>query len=135
MQTSKQIYTKTQVVRIEDIDALQHVNNVVYVQWIQDVANEHWSYLTEKYSEFKEVLWVVRRHEIEYLGQAKLNDQVTISTWIGTSNKARSIRHVEIFNNNQLIVKAQTTWCMLTAKTFTFSRIPESILKLLEAAK
>ena len=110
--------------------------NLCIVQKSKELlSNEHWSYLTEKYSEFKEVIWVVRRHEIEYLGQAKLHDQITISTWIGTSNKALSIRHVEIFNNNQLIVKAQTTWCMLTASTFTFSRIPESILKLLEAAK
>ena len=122
-----------------DLDALKHVNNVVYVQWIQDISTKHWKDLTKNTPDLNYV-WVVTRHEIDYKGQALLNEirtnkDITFKTWVGITSGVTSVRHVEIFKENKLIVKAQTTWCMLHAKTLKPARITESVLKVLDASK
>ncbi len=114
----------------EEIDELNHVNNVVYVQWIQDIAGKHWKKLVKNQTEITGI-WVVIRHEIDYLKSAVLGDEVTLKTWIGASTGLKSIRHVEILKGTILLAKAQTTWCLLDAKTYKPLRITESVLKIL----
>ena len=63
------VFTLTITVSTEDIDNLHHVNNLVYVKWMDKIATSHWTYLT-KDSPFPEYVWVVMRHEIDYLKQA-----------------------------------------------------------------
>ncbi len=80
-----------------DIDELGHVNNVVYVRWVQEVAAAHWDSLAS--SEIKQkYVWVVLRHEIDYLSAAFEDDSITATTWVGESNGARSERFVQITN-------------------------------------
>tara|TARA_R110001632_G_scaffold1883_4_gene8526 strand:+ start:77525 stop:77755 length:231 start_codon:yes stop_codon:yes gene_type:complete len=73
----------------------------------------------------------VIRHEIDYLGQALLGDTITAKTWVGKTAGIKSVRHVEFYKNNKLIVKAQTTFCLLDAKTFKPSRITDKVLEML----
>src|SRR5438552_4030863 len=77
-----------------DIDELGHVNNAVWVKWIQDVAVAHWSAdapLAHQYAYF----WVVTRHEIDYRGNVAAGDTVTAETWIEAPPKgARFDRHM-----------------------------------------
>mgnify|MGYP005989760103 FL=1 len=134
MKTTDNIFTYSHIVTKEEIDTLKHVNNVVYVQWIQDISTKHWKDLTKNTPDLNYV-WVVTRHEIDYKGQALLNDNITFKTWVGITSGVTSVRHVEIFKENKLIVKAQTTWCMLHAKTLKPARITESVLKVLDASK
>ena len=110
------------------IDELNHVNNVVYVQWIQGVAKAHWEKITpadiiDKY------IWMVLRHEIDYSGQAVAGDVLIAKTWVEWSEGVRSERHVEIRNykTEKVIVKGKTLWCLLDAKTKRPSRIGEDI--------
>ena len=124
------IFSISHTVTKEEIDDLQHVNNVVYVQWIQDVADFHWKKLTLNEPP-QNYLWVVIRHEIDYLRAAKLGDCVTLKTWIGESKGLKSIRHVEILKNEVLLAKAKTTWCMIDAKTYKPIRLPANVLKIL----
>ncbi|MFY0604427.1 MAG: acyl-CoA thioesterase [Flavobacteriaceae bacterium] len=125
-------FIKQHIVLPNEIDALQHVNNVVYLSWIQDVANDHWTLLKEGHKTDAYV-WVVVRHEIDYLRQALLGDAVTITTWVGETQGVKSVRHVDISKEGKLLVKAQTTFCLLDAKTFKPARIPEDILAILES--
>jgi acyl-CoA thioester hydrolase len=74
---------------------------------------------------------VALRHEIDYLKPAFLDDLITISTWIGATEGVISIRHVEIFANNQLLTRAKTIWVLLDAKTMRPRRIQDDILKIL----
>tara|TARA_R110002074_G_scaffold310174_2_gene481025 strand:- start:2212 stop:2601 length:390 start_codon:yes stop_codon:yes gene_type:complete len=113
-----------------NIDELNHVNNVVYLQWIQDIANLHWTVLKEGH-DTSNIVWVVIRHEIDYLGQALLGDTITAKTWVGKTAGIKSVRHVEFYKNDKLIVKAQTTFCLLDAKTFKPSRITDKVLEML----
>jgi acyl-CoA thioester hydrolase len=134
MHTPENIFTYTHIVVKSELDSLAHVNNVVYVQWIQDISTKHWNDLTKNSSDLNFV-WVVTRHEIDYKGQAVLGDEITFKTWVGATKSVTSVRHVEIYKGSVLLAKAATTWCMLHAKTLKPARITESVLKVLEARK
>jgi acyl-CoA thioester hydrolase len=134
MNKAENIFTYTHTVERHELDTLDHVNNVVYVQWIQDISTKHWNDLTKNSPDLNFV-WVVTRHEIDYKGQAVLGDEITFKTWVGKTTGVTSIRHVEIYKGSQLLAKARTVWCMLHAKTLRPARITESVLKVLEAQK
>ena len=122
----------TLTVNNDDIDNLNHVNNIRYIEWVLMAAQKHWNVITN--SNLKdEVVWVVLRHEIDYLASAKLHDKIIINTWIGDSYGVKSERFVEIYNENKMLVKAKTIWCMLDEKTMKPIRIPIEILKILES--
>jgi len=117
-------------VEASHIDELNHVNNVVYLQWIQDIANLHWTQL-KKGVDTDAYAWVVIRHEIDYAGQALLGDAIVAKTWVGKTGGIRSIRHVEFYKENKLIVKAQTTFCLVNSKNFKPTRITDQLLMML----
>ena len=111
-----EIYTHHRTVMEEDLDDLKHVNNVIYVQWIQDIAKEHWEVrATEKLK--KNFIWVVIRHEIDYKKQAFLNDDILIETYVGETTFVTSERFVNIKNaeTGEILVAAKSMWCLLDA--------------------
>tara|TARA_R110002050_G_scaffold300540_1_gene470416 strand:+ start:24865 stop:25281 length:417 start_codon:yes stop_codon:yes gene_type:complete len=114
----------------EHIDNLNHVNNVVYVQWINDVSEKHWKSLSNPDLDSC-YFWVVIKHEIDYFDEAILGDHLTIKTQVGESSGVKSIRNVEIFRDEKLLVKGQTTWCLIDIKTHKPKRITEDVLKVL----
>jgi acyl-CoA thioester hydrolase len=124
------VFETNYTVVTSNIDELNHVNNVVYLQWIQDIANLHWNELKQGVDTAAYV-WVVIRHEIDYLNQALLGDTLLAKTWVGNTAGLKSIRHVEFYRNNKLLVKAQTTFCLLHAKSFKPMRITDEILAML----
>ena len=131
---SEKDFSITFSVQKSDIDELGHVNNVVYVRWVQEVAAAHWDSLAS--SEIKQkYVWVVLRHEIDYLNAAFENDTITATTWVGESNGARSERFVHITNTNtgKLIAKAKTTWCMLDGATMRPKRVDKEVVNLLRS--
>lgn len=114
-----------------DIDDLGHVNNVVYLQWVQLVAATHWQRLST--SEIRSNhLWVALRHEIDYISPAFLGDIVDGYTWVSSIDGATSIRHVEFYRGDKCLAKAQTNWCLLDATTLKPRRIGQAIKVLLE---
>jgi acyl-CoA thioester hydrolase len=124
------VFKTNYTVVTSNIDELNHVNNVVYLQWIQDIANLHWNELKQGVDTAAYV-WVVIRHEIDYLNQALLGDTLLAKTWVGKTAGLKSIRHVEFYRNNKLLVKAQTTFCLLHAKSLKPMRITDEILAML----
>ena len=126
----KNIFELKLEVTPENIDNLNHVNNVVYVNWMDTVAFEHWASLTKK-NPLPEYIWVVLKHEIEYLKQAFLGDVITVKTWVGETKGFKSERFMEFYNNNTLLVKAKTVWGMLDAKSYKPSRIREDVMRIL----
>lgn len=129
---NKEDFSLPIVVSKKHIDELGHVNNVVYVQWIQDIAAAHWNTLASADTR-KKYLWVVLRHEIDYLSAAFEGNTLTATTWVGESNGARSERFVQITNvqNGKLIAKAKTLWCLLDGVSMKPKRIDEEVIKIL----
>jgi acyl-CoA thioester hydrolase len=125
-------FSKSILVHHHDIDELGHVNNVVYVRWIQEVATAHWDSLTSAEAKLK-YQWVVLRHEVDYLSSAYSGDELVAITWVGESHGPRSERFVHIIHlkTNKLIVKAKTTWCLLDGVTRKPRRVDEDVIHLL----
>ncbi|MFD0862279.1 acyl-CoA thioesterase [Sungkyunkwania multivorans] len=117
------------IVEKESIDDLQHVNNVQYLQWVQDIAKAHWESAATK-EMLEKYVWVVLNHYIEYKGQAFLDDELTIKTFVEKSSGVTSTRIVEIFKDGALITKATTNWCLLDASTKRPTRITEELIEI-----
>tara|TARA_R110002124_G_scaffold71270_1_gene191060 strand:+ start:18321 stop:18710 length:390 start_codon:yes stop_codon:yes gene_type:complete len=125
------IFEKTITVSKADLDELNHVNNVRYVQWVQDIAKEHW--LTYVSKEILETYsWFLVNHFIEYKNQALLGDQLLLKTYVPKVEGVSTIRHVEIFNTKtgQLIVNSKAKWCFINSKTQRPTRITPDIANL-----
>lgn len=125
------VFEQVITVKTEHLDELHHVNNVVYLQWVQDVATAHWQSLASAEIQ-KKYAWVVLKHEIEYFSPAFLDDIITARTWVHQSEGVRSERHVELINQktSKLLVRAKTIWCLLDAQTMKPRRIESDILNL-----
>ena len=120
-------------VKKNDIDELGHVNNVVYVRWVQEVAAAHWDSLANADVKLK-YLWVVLRHEIDYLSAAFEGDQLIATTWVGESSGVKSERFVHITHEKtgKSIAKARTTWCLLDSLTMKPKRVDDLVLNILK---
>jgi len=70
-----------------DIDEQNHVNNTVYLRWVQEVATGHWRAVASREAR-ESIGWVVLRHEIDYKAPASLNDEIVLRTWVGQSDPA-----------------------------------------------
>lgn len=124
-------YEMTITVRQDDLDELQHVNNVRYVQWIQDISKEHW--ITAAPASMRSgVIWVVMHHDIAYKASAQLGDVIKVRTHIEKSRGATSVRIVEMHEatSDTLLVRSSTKWCFLDEISLKPIRISEDIKQL-----
>jgi acyl-CoA thioester hydrolase len=101
-----------------DIDGLGHVNNVVYLRWVQDIAIAHWRAVASAADQEK-LLWIVVRHEIDYKQPARLGDVILAKTWVGAGTRIKFERHTEMLraSNGVLLAKARTIWCPIDVVT------------------
>jgi acyl-CoA thioester hydrolase len=115
--------------RPEHIDELGHVNNAVWVQWIQEIAVAHWrSAATAQHD--AAYFWVVVRHEIDYLRSAIAGDVVAARTWVGDAPQgARFDRFVEFANaDGKLCVRAKTQWAIIDKALGRPIRVPLEVI-------
>ncbi|MGX1929086.1 acyl-CoA thioesterase [Flagellimonas sp. 2504JD4-2] len=128
-------YTEVFEVASEDLDELDHVNNIRYVEWIQGASKKHWFKATDIATR-KDLVWVVKNHNITYLKSARLGDSIQIHTYIKETKGPISKRVVEIKNNKTgaLLVKGITEWCLLDATTFKPKRVPKAVQDLFNKA-
>lgn len=115
--------------RPEHIDVMGHVNNTVWVQWVQDIATAHWDAAAQP-AHAAAYAWVVTRHEIDYRGNVTEGERVTGETWIdGEPRGATSIRRVDFRNTaGKVIVSAATTWAMLDQATGRLARVRQEVV-------
>jgi acyl-CoA thioester hydrolase len=111
-------FEQTFSVQASDIDALGHVNNVVYLKWVQDVAVAHWRSAATP-AQQGQLHWVVIRHEIDYLHAAQLGDGVVARTWVGTASRLKFERHTELRRaaDGRVLASARTLWCPISTRT------------------
>lgn len=112
-------FEKTVPVLPADIDGQNHVNNTVYLRWIQDVATAHWKSLASAEAQAA-IGWVVLRHEIDYRSPASLGDEILLRTWVGKASRLKFERFTEILrkiDNKQLLAQARTLWVPVDVRT------------------
>lgn len=112
----------------DDIDILGHVNNAVWVKWIQDVAVAHWDAVAAPEHRHA-YIWVVTRHEIDYRGNVSEGETVTAHTWVPEPPRgARFDRHMRFTGaDGKIRVEAKTTWAMLDRGTGRLVRVSAEI--------
>ncbi|MCF8383748.1 MAG: acyl-CoA thioesterase [Chlorobium sp.] len=105
-------------VQPEDIDLMGHVSNVVYLRWVQDAAVAHWTAIAPA-EERQSVLWVIRRHEIDYKRPAFAGERLKVETWIGSATRFAFDRHTRIIDaaGSRVLALARTVWCPVDRKT------------------
>lgn len=115
-----------------DIDALNHVNNIVYLKWVQQVATAHWQSVTTA-EQRHQWWWVVHRHEIDYLRPCFLQDSVRAYTWVMPAETPTASHRVVVFKNKatgKVITQVKTTWVLVDPATQRGTTIPAHILAL-----
>src|SRR6478752_3133032 len=112
----------------EDIDELGHVNNAIWVKWIQDVAVAHWTAVAPR-AHREAYFWVVTRHEIDYRGNVREGETVTGETWVPDPPKgARFDRYMRFTGaDGKVKVEAKTTWAMVEQATGRIARVTAEV--------
>jgi acyl-CoA thioester hydrolase len=114
----------------DDIDELGHVSNLVYLRWVAEVAMAHsrdrgWDF--PRYRALGAV-FMVRRHEIDYIAQVTLGQTLRAETWVDSWRAASCIRRTEILRDGTVVARAATTWAMIGLAAGRPQRIPEELL-------
>ena len=138
------VFEMAVVVQPADIDGQNHVNNTVYLRWVQDVATAHWKSLASADAQ-EAIGWVVVRHEIDYKLPANLGDEIVLRTWVGEASRLKFERFTEILRkarpehsqrarpehsrraDRQLLSKARTLWVPIDSKTRKPTRVPADV--------
>ena len=115
-----------------DIDELGHVSNLVYLRWVQDVAKEHSVARGYGHAEYKQLgaVFVVRRHEIDYLAPVLADEEINAETWVDTWKAASCVRRTELLRGSQVVARAATTWAFIQLATGRPIRIPDELRAL-----
>lgn len=121
-------FIRTYLARPEHIDELGHVNNTVWLQWVQDIATEHWNAVAAP-EHAARYLWVVTRHEIDYRGNIGPGESATAETFIPQGPRgARFDRCVDFRDSaGKLLVSARSTWAMLDRESGRLVRVPTDV--------
>ncbi len=127
-------HTKTFTAGPEHIDVLGHVNNAVWVQWMEAIATSHWESLAQ--AEWQAAYaWVVTRHEIDYRGNITEGESVTAETFVPDPPRgARFDRRVDFRNSaGKVIVSARTQWVLIAIASARIQRVPAEMAALFAA--
>lgn len=114
-----------------DIDELNHVNNVIYLKWMMDVAIGHCEALGFTFDRFRENggVFVVRRHEIDYIKSALLGDELTMYTWSEPMEATRALRIYRLVreSDQKVVLEGKTFWAFINPNTGRPTAIPQNI--------
>lgn len=123
------IYSKNISIPASAIDENGHVNNVTYVQWMQDIAVEHYASIGGIEAQGPDSTWVIREHRIEYLLPAFEGEEIEIRTWVENIRKVRSLRMYEFVrrSDGKVLVKGETDWVFVDVKMGIPKAIPQEV--------
>ena len=126
MSAFEQVFTAA----ADDIDELGHVNNAVWVRWIQDVATAHWRAAADP-GFVDAYIWVVTRHEIDYLRPLHEGESVTARTWVDEPPRGARFDRLMSFTgaDGKDHVRARTTWAMIDKATGRPARVPREVVE------
>jgi acyl-CoA thioester hydrolase len=129
---SDRVYRRSFTIPADAIDENGHANNVVYVQWMQDIAVEHYASIGGIEAQGKDATWVIREHKIEYFLPAFAGEEIEIKTWVENIRRVRSLRKYEFVrrSDGRVLVRGETDWVFVDAKTGKPLPIPQEVSKV-----
>ena len=129
------VYRFEIIVPAEVLDRNRHVNNVAYVQWMQDAAIQHSTATgSTRMTETIGATWVARMHRIEYLSPAFAGEAITVSTWVANFRKVRSLRRYRFIRvaDQKVLAQGETDWVLVDVASGRPRGIPSEMAKLFE---
>ena len=113
-----------------DIDELGHVSNLVYLRWVAEVAMAHSAARGWDVPRYRVLgaVFMVRRHEIDYVAQVTLGQVLSVETWVDSWKLASCIRKTEIVRAGQVVARAATTWAMIGLASGRPQRMPDELV-------
>lgn len=132
---TRPVFEMTFTAAPEHIDELGHVNNAVWVRWMEQVAVAHWRSVAD--AEHQDAyFWVVVRHEIDYLRAVLEGERITARTWVGDNLKgAKFDRHIEFVGaDGKPRVRSRTDWAIIDKASGRPIRIPPEVVAPFTAA-
>ena len=126
---AKPVFEMAFIAGPEHIDELGHVNNAVWVQWIQQVAVAHWEAVAPP-AHKNAYFWVVVRHEVDYLRPAHEGDAITARTWVADAPQgARFDRFMEFTGpDGKACVRSRTQWAIIDRASGRPIRVPADVV-------
>lgn len=111
------------------IDRNGHVNNVAFLQWMQDIAIEHYGVLGGSEAERPFGTWFVREHKLEYLLPAFEGEEIELRTWVENVGRVRSLRRYEFVRktDGKILVRGETEWVFVDPASGKPMRIPDEV--------
>lgn len=128
------VYSKLITIPKSAIDGNGHVNNVAYVQWMQDIAVEHYASIGGIQAQGPDATWVIREHRIEYFLPAFEGEEMEIRTWVENVRRVRSLRKYEFVrkSDGRVLVRGETDWVFVDAKTGMPRAVPPEVIKVFQ---
>lgn len=112
-----------------DFDENKHVNNVVYVRWVQEMATAHWRARASQEAQ-SNWTWVVLRHEIDYRRPLLPGEKAEARTWVGARSGPRYVRYVRIDGpDGEACAQAVSVWCLINMTTRKPTRVPDTLVE------
>lgn len=111
-----------------DIDHMGHVNNAVYLKWVQDAVVRYWEHLAPPDAVAKH-LWVALKHEIRYRRPTFLDDDVVADVIAERMHGAKVFFTTVIKRGNEVVAEAKSVWCCLDAASKRPARLARDVAK------
>ena len=124
----KLVHIKEIVVSDEHLDQNNHVNNVQYVHWVEEMAKEHWDLLKTS-TPFADDFWVLSDHHIQYKKQVFKGELLTLKTYPEKPEGIRQPRKVEFYRGEEVVVDSRTLWILMDSQNLKIRRVPEDWLE------
>jgi len=127
------VFRRTRTIVARDLDLLDHVNNVVWLRFVVELAEAHSNALGLDFATLRGLggIWVVRRHELDYHRAANEGDEILEETWVSELRGARSVRRARLrgARSSALLLAATTHWAFVDAASLRPRRVPPEIAR------
>lgn len=131
LQRTHTLYSEPVRTTAADTDALGHVSNLVYLQWVQEIAKNHSAARGLDLQAYQDLggVFVVRRHEIEYLRPVLAQENLHLYTWVAQWGAATSQRETRMYRSvtEELVCRATTRWAYVDVTSGRPKRIPPAV--------
>ena len=113
----------------DDIDHMGHVNNAVYLTWVQRAVVAHWE-SRAPLEALQKIAWVALKHEIEYRRPAFLGDGVIVETVAERLFGVRAFFTTLIMRGETVLAEVKSSWCSLDSETHRPVRVARNVRQL-----
>ncbi|MEM9488559.1 MAG: acyl-CoA thioesterase [Myxococcota bacterium] len=136
------------VAQAADIDQLEHVSNQVYLRWVLEVAERHSTAVGYDLPAYRQLgaVFVVRRHELDYLRPCYRDERIRVSTWVDSWRAASTVRLTRIVRRvdpadgspdhddddagSVELARAKTVWAFVDMVSGRPTRIPAALREI-----